>query len=108
MRCSTTRRASAPTGRSASARPSEWSISPRPCRGRATLPNNDVEYALTWLKKHSSKSVRDGMTRYAIPNEHALGVRMADIQKLGKELGPDHALALELWKTGVYEARMLC
>jgi 3-methyladenine DNA glycosylase AlkD len=48
------------------------------------------------------------MKRYAIPNEHALGVRMADIQKLGKELGPNHALALDLWKTGVYEARMLC
>ena len=48
------------------------------------------------------------MARYAIPNDHALGVRMADIQKLGKELGLDHALALELWKTGVYEARMLC
>jgi 3-methyladenine DNA glycosylase AlkD len=72
------------------------------------LANKTVDYALGWLKKHSSKSVRDGMSRYAIPNEHALGVRMADIQKLGKELGPDHALALELWKTGVYEARMLC
>lgn len=72
------------------------------------MANKTVDYALGWLKKHSSKSVRDGMSRYAIPNEHALGVRMADIQKLGRELGPDHALALELWKTGVYEARMLC
>jgi len=48
------------------------------------------------------------MLRYGIPNERALGVRMGDIQKLGKQLGRDHALALELWKTGVYEARMLC
>ena len=48
------------------------------------------------------------MLRYAIPNDDALGVRMGDIQKLGKELGRDHALALELWETGVYEARMLC
>ncbi len=72
------------------------------------MANDNVKYALTWLKKHSSKSIRDGMSRYAIPNDHALGVRMADIQKLGRELGPDHALALELWKTGVYEARMLC
>lgn len=48
------------------------------------------------------------MLRYAIPNDHALGVRMADIQKLGKQLGRDHALALALWKTGVYEARLLC
>jgi 3-methyladenine DNA glycosylase AlkD len=67
-----------------------------------------VVTALAWLEKHSSKAVRDGMSRYAIPNDHALGVKMGDIQKLGKQLGRDHALALELWDTGVYEARMLC
>ena len=67
-----------------------------------------VVQALEWLKKKSSKTVRDGMARYAIPNDHALGVRMADIQKLGRQLGRDHELALELWDTGVYEARMLC
>lgn len=67
-----------------------------------------VAEALAWLKKHSSKSVRDGMLRYAIPNDRALGVKMGDIQKLAKLLGRDHALALALWKTGVYEARMLC
>ena len=72
------------------------------------MPDPRVAGALAWLKKHSSKAVRDGMLRYAIPNDNALGVLMGDIQKLGKELGPDHALALELWKTGVYEARMLC
>ena len=67
-----------------------------------------VSMALAWLEKKSSKSVRDGMQRYAIPNDQALGVRMGDIQKLAKKLGRDHALALDLWKTGVYEARMLC
>ena len=67
-----------------------------------------VASSLAWLKKHSSKSIRDGMLRYAIPNDDALGVRMGDIQKLGKQMGRDHALALELWRTGVYEARMLC
>jgi 3-methyladenine DNA glycosylase AlkD len=67
-----------------------------------------VASALAWLKKHSSKSVRDGMSRYAIPNDHALGVKMGDIQKLAKQLGRNHALALALWKTGVYEAQMLC
>jgi 3-methyladenine DNA glycosylase AlkD len=67
-----------------------------------------VVTALAWLEKHSSKAARESMLRYAIPNEHALGVRMGDIQKLGRQLGRDHALALALWKTGVYEARMLC
>jgi len=67
-----------------------------------------VADALSWLKKRASKSVRDGMSRYAIPNYHALGVKMGDIQQLAKRLGRDHALALALWETGVYEARMLC
>ena len=67
-----------------------------------------VDAALAWLRKHSKKSVRDGMARYAIPSDKALGVRMGDIQKLAKQLGRDHALALAMWKTDVYEARMLC
>jgi 3-methyladenine DNA glycosylase AlkD len=67
-----------------------------------------VGQALAWLEKHSSKSVRAGMARYAIPDDKALGVRMANIQKLGKLLGRDHSLALQIWKTDVYEARMLC
>lgn len=67
----------------------------------------DVEPVLAWLKQHSSKAVRDGMARYAIPSEHAYGVAMKDIKALGKRLGRNHALALALWDTGVYEARML-
>ena len=74
----------------------------------ARMSDPRVAAALAWLKKHSKKSVRDGMARYAIPNDKALGVLMGDIQKLAKQLGRDHALALALWKTDVYEARMLC
>lgn len=66
-----------------------------------------VQSALDWLKTHSTKATRDGMARYAIPSDHAYGVAMKDIKALGKELGRDHELALALWETGVYEARML-
>jgi 3-methyladenine DNA glycosylase AlkD len=66
-----------------------------------------VEFALDWLRKHSSKRNRDGMARYAIPSDKALGVSVADIRKLGNVIGRDHALAIALWKTDVYEARML-
>ena len=66
-----------------------------------------VQAALAWLKKHSSKAKRDGMARYAIPSDHAYGVSVKDIKALGKQLGRDHELALALWDTGVYEARML-
>lgn len=32
---------------------------------------------------------------------------MRDIKALGKKLGPNHKLAVALWDTGVYEARLL-
>ena len=69
--------------------------------------SHSLEYALAWLKGHSSKAARDGMARYAIPSDNALGVSVANIRVLGKRLGQNHKLAAELWDTGVYEARML-
>src|ERR1700742_4497931 len=67
----------------------------------------DVDAALAWLKKHATKSTLDGMARYAIPSDQALGVAMRDIKALGKQLGTYQQLAAALSETGVYEARML-
>jgi 3-methyladenine DNA glycosylase AlkD len=66
-----------------------------------------VRFALTWLKRHSSRATLAGMARYAIPSHHAYGVAMKDIKALGKTLGRNQPLAAALWDTGVYEARML-
>jgi 3-methyladenine DNA glycosylase AlkD len=66
-----------------------------------------VQSALTWLREHSSKATRDGMARYAIPSDGAYGVTVKDIKVLAKTLGRDQPLAVALWNTGVYEARML-
>lgn len=70
-------------------------------------PQARTTEALAWLRDHSSDALREGMARYAIPSDHALGVSMKDIQALAKQLGRDHDLAAALWDTGVYEARML-
>ena len=69
--------------------------------------DDDVQSALRWLKSHSTKANLDGMARYAIPSDNALGVAMRDIKALGQKLGHNHKLAAALWDTGVYEARML-
>ena len=66
-----------------------------------------VQHVLTWLKAHSSKAALEGMSRYAIPSHNAFGVAMKDIKALGKQLGKNHELALALWKTDRYEARIL-
>jgi 3-methyladenine DNA glycosylase AlkD len=68
---------------------------------------DEVQSALRWLKAHSSKATLNGMARYAIPSDHALGVAMKDIKALGQQLGRNQELAAALWETGVYEARML-
>src|SRR5215510_8889674 len=68
---------------------------------------DEVRSALQFLKAHSTKATRDGMARYAIPSDNAYGVAMRDIKALGETLGRNLGIADALWKTGVYEARML-
>src|SRR6185369_14811015 len=48
-----------------------------------------------------------GMARFNIPSDKALGVSVGALKQLSKRLGRDHELAAGLWKSGVYEARML-
>ncbi len=47
------------------------------------------------------------MLRFGIGGAGRLGVSMPVLRALGKEIGRDHPLALELWRTGVPEARIL-
>jgi len=68
---------------------------------------DQVEFALAWLKRHRTKATLEGMARYGIPSDHAYGVAMRDIKALGTMLGHNQPLAVALWGTGVYEARML-
>lgn len=70
--------------------------------------NQQVEDAVDALQKLATQQTLDGYARYAIPADNALGVSMTDIQKLGKRIGRHHDLALALWQTDLYEARMLC
>ena len=69
--------------------------------------HDQVQFALTWLQRHSTKGTLEGMARYSIPSDHAYGVAMKDIKALGTMLGRNQPLARALWATGVYEARML-
>jgi 3-methyladenine DNA glycosylase AlkD len=62
------------------------------------------------LDKLRSKAKPDqlaGMAKYGMTVERRLGVSVPDMRKLAKEIGKDHKLALELWKTGIAEARIV-
>lgn len=68
----------------------------------------DASSVLATLKKLSDPRIRKEMsTRYGIVTRDAFGIRMNEMQKLAKQLGQNHALALALWRTGNYEARMV-
>lgn len=68
-----------------------------------------VREALAVLERKGSRRVRDQMrNQFGITAPKAFGVKMGDIQALGRTLGRDHALAGKLWATGWYEARLLC
>jgi len=54
-----------------------------------------------------SERNREGMARFGISTETALGISVTDLRKVGREIGRDHALALALWDTGIHEARIL-
>ena len=55
---------------------------------------------------HNQKNV-EGMARYGIASKNVFGLCMPDIERMRKEIGRDHGLALKLWDSGIYDARIL-
>jgi 3-methyladenine DNA glycosylase AlkD len=69
---------------------------------------DDVQAVLASLERVGSAKVREDMsTRFGIHTNKAFGVMMGDMQKVAKNIGVNHELALALWDTGWYEARMV-
>ena len=79
----------------------------KPTKTRKAQPTSDVETVIASLRRLGNKKTRDGMARYAIPSDNAFGIGAGDLRRLGKELGRNHDLALALWDSGWYEARVL-
>jgi 3-methyladenine DNA glycosylase AlkD len=76
-------------------------------RSQASL-ERQVKAVLASLKQLSDKRVLEDMPkRYGVYTTKAFGVSMSNIQKVARPLGRNHELALALWETGWYEARML-
>jgi 3-methyladenine DNA glycosylase AlkD len=47
------------------------------------------------------------MARFAISTDRALGISVPDLRGVAKQIGRDHELALQLWSSGIHEARIL-
>jgi 3-methyladenine DNA glycosylase AlkD len=62
---------------------------------------------LAELKAHANPDNVAGMARFGISSQHTLGLPIPLLRQLAKQIGQDHALALELWASGIHEARIL-
>lgn len=67
----------------------------------------NAEEALARLESMSDRTRLEGMSRYGIRVDQALGVSMPDMRALAKMIGKDHGLAMDLWRSGVHEARVM-
>lgn len=67
----------------------------------------DLAQVLAALQAQADPVYRQGLTRFAIPIDRALGVSMVKLKLLAKPLRGRHELALALWEQGIYEARLL-
>jgi 3-methyladenine DNA glycosylase AlkD len=67
----------------------------------------DKAEVLAFLQRKGSRRNVAGLARYGIKAARAFGVPMGTLLALARRVGKDHALALELWESGWYEARLL-
>lgn len=56
-------------------------------------------------RAHNAKTGPDGIP--GVPMHKQFGVKTGDIRALAKKIKADHALAMELWKTGNLDAQLL-
>jgi 3-methyladenine DNA glycosylase AlkD len=63
--------------------------------------------ALRALRALGEQRNVDGMVRFGIRAKIVYGVAKPKMDSLARGIGKDHRLALELWRTGVHDARIL-
>lgn len=66
-----------------------------------------AEQIITNLKQHANTEAVAGMARFGIKPAQALGIPIPVLRKMAKEIGRNQALAVELWDSGIHEARIL-
>lgn len=60
--------------------------------------------AMSWLEANGTESIRNVLRKHGAP-DNILGVKVGDMKILMKQSGKDHALALELYRSGNPDAQ---
>ena len=62
---------------------------------------------LAILEQHANAQAVQSMAKFGSRPAHALGISIPTLRKIARETGRNHSLAIELWSTGIHEARIL-
>lgn len=73
----------------------------------APSPDWTAGDAIARLRALASEENRAGMARFGIDTATALGVGNTTLRQLARRMKRDHARALDLWASGIREARLL-
>jgi 3-methyladenine DNA glycosylase AlkD len=69
--------------------------------------SKNSEEIIAKLKKQANPKNAAGMARFGISSNNTLGIPTPFLRKTAKGIGKNHELALELWQSGIHEARIL-
>jgi 3-methyladenine DNA glycosylase AlkD len=71
------------------------------------MVSSDCEDIILRLKSQANPENVAGMARYGIKGGEMLGISMYTLRDMAKAIPKSHSLALELWDSGIHEARIL-
>lgn len=73
----------------------------------APSPDWTAKDAIAHLRTLASEENRAGMLRFGINTATALGIGNTTLRQIARRMKRDHARALQLWASGIREARLL-
>ena len=76
-------------------------------KGARTAETWTVRRALAELKRHGEQCNVAGMARFGILAKKVWGVSKPRLHELARKIGRNHTLGLNLWETGIHDARLL-
>src|ERR1700720_504628 len=74
---------------------------------RTTRADWSVGRVVGELRRLGSRRNVEGMARYGIRAAKVFGVSKPKLDALARKIGKNHALGMELWYTGIQDARIL-